>query len=344
MACTITPFVTGQQDEVSSTGSTCVRDYLIDGQPSAGDLPVIGQPFASQPDWPGYEFRVRRYSRVGQVRNAGGVWSDVLRVEGSTSIAPRITANTLVGNVEKDMSGGEQFQVTPDMIGARRAEDADCGKIYYPWAKRMYQFKPTELVYDYDGTSLGVTAGALLFTPNPDNEPARKGQWIYADAKSALIQSVVKVEDENIIRWSSGVSSIGSKNLMYCPITDAFASGTDIEYNMIGRSFWMPIFQVTYYIRTNRYYMRNVPNYPNNGRVVDWGPLGGKKYGPMIASGLPSVDGTWRITNQSVTGITDSDGTDMLKVSRSFIRVPAIFVTSIWNPTMFPTWGTDEWP
>jgi len=348
MSATITPYITGQQDDRDWRGGTCVRDYLVEGEPTVADLPVIGQPWTTQSDWPGTEYKVKTYGRVGRVRNSGGVWLDVLRVTGSTTVPVINVAGSMTGQVEKDMSGGEQFTVTADMIGAKRAEAEDCGKIRYPRMEdKVKQFMIGEYVYDsvsgaLPSQSIGL-AEDRVFCLTPAGNPARVGQYIYANAHNGVLR-LPDADGEPYL--TARTASSGTKDLTFCPVTHSGGTDTDITVGMIGRSFFMPTFGVAYFVRTDRYYMANVPQYPNNGRVQDWGPLAGRKYGPMVASGSPATDGSWRITNQLIAGMHDADGEPMLKVSRTFVRVPYMFSNDIWNPNIYPVWPVTAttWP
>jgi hypothetical protein len=37
----------------------------------------------------------------------------------------------------------------------------------------------------------------------------------------------------------------------------------------------------------------------------------------------------------------DTDGGYLLKIARTFQRVPYVFSTCIWNPNMYPVWTAD---
>ena len=366
---TITPYITGMEDGASFDGSTCVRDYLIDGTINPGDLPVIGQPYLAMVDWPGVEFNVRTYQRVGRVRNPSGtgVALDVMRVTGSTNAPGRLTGS-LSSEVEKGMEAGEGFQVSAEHIGARLATGHDCGEWEDPETKQVLPHKQNDTVSvgtgPRDATPLPmIQAKLLLYTPLPASGTyAYRGCYVYGNAAPAVGYGLATWEAQETVPKPGGASgtdtvyvsrsrrffyvartaTAGSASVEHCPFVISGApTTTQITLSMIGLSFIMPTFQVAYYRCTNQYYMTNVPQYPNNGRVTDWGPVLGKKYGPPVASGAPATDGQWRITGQSITGMKDLGGGHLLKIVRTFVRVPYSFSECIWNPNMYPVWTAD---
>jgi hypothetical protein len=228
-----------------------------------------------------------------------------------------------------------------------------------------------------DGKANGTVVGSvLLYTPLPSGQFAHKGCYVYGNAhpcarygKTTPVNVPVNppttpatyYQTTRRYFYPGPAASAGTADLQNCPfvrpvtVSLAYIQGafgyrtyvtkttcaTDIHLDMIGRSFVVPTYQVAFYRRTDQYYMQNVPQYPNNGRVQDWGPVSGKKYGPPVASGSPATNGQWRITAQSVTGIRDNDGVDLLKIVRTFQRVPYVFPNCIWNPQMYPIWTAD---
>jgi hypothetical protein len=201
----------------------------------------------------------------------------------------------------------------------------------------------------------------LLYTPLPGGGYAKFGCYVYGNSYPAarygkgdyyvevqqpqgttpetFVQQLVK---RGRIWFYVGTSSAGSASVDHCPfVVNGAPTTTTLTLAMIGRSYIVPTYQMAFYRRTDRYYMLNVPQYPNNGRVTDWGPLAGKRYGPPVASPPPATDGQWRITAQSITGMKDTDGGYLLKIARTFQRVPYVFSTCIWNPNMYPVWTAD---
>jgi hypothetical protein len=286
---TITPYITGMEDGASYDGSSCVRDYLVDGTIVAGDLPVIGQPYMQQPDWPGFNFIVRSYGRVGRVRQptSGGVAFDVLRVNGSTNVVEILTAGTLVNQVEKGLEAGESFQVAPEHIGARQAEDNDYGVWNDPDTGEERPYTIDEVVtYAVDPSNSintsTVQAHHVLFTPlnSPPTKWAYKGCYVWANAYPAMGYTKVKEpkpqtahaagsgsETTEPVTWvklfygARIPASMGSPQLEHCPFIYDGGGGiaaTEITRAMIGRSYVVPTFQLAYYRRTNPYYMDNV--------------------------------------------------------------------------------------
>lgn len=353
---TISAFVTGPEDLRSAEGSECIRDFLIDGEPTAEELPQIGQPYTAQSSWPSSNFRVSSYKVVGTVRNSGGVWVDVMRVVGRTNARARMDSTSRVGIIEKAMPPGEQFQVTAEMLGARQATDEDVGRCFDPYLGRTVRHVPGGTLYNpiyldgirQDGHDAvgdpGDTAEDMLWSLNPSGNPCKRGEWIYRDARP---RAYVFGADADMGRqkfyWYSAASA-GAKDTTFCPIVKkSDYDDTELTCKMIGRSFFMPAYTVAFYVRTDSYYMLNVPHYPNNGRVTDWGPNSGKKYGPPVHSGAPSEDGDWRIVTQGIEGMTDDDGNDLLKITRSFLRVPYVFDACIWNPNIYPVWTNTDW-
>jgi hypothetical protein len=367
---TITPYITGMEDGASYDGSTCVRDYLVDGIINAGDLPVIGQPYSSQPDWPGSNFVVTSYGRVASVRQptGGGVTFDVMRVNGSTSGTVMVVGGTLINQIEKGMEAGEGFQVSPEHIGARQADGHDCGEWEDPETKQVFPHALTQSIPvgtgPYDATpATPIQAKYLLYTPLPAaNTYAYRGCYVYATAKpavgygsaswevaetvpkpgGALGYNTVYVKKTRRFFYAARTATSGAASVEHCPfVINGAPTTTELNLYMIGRSYICQTYQVAFYRRTDQYYMTNAPQYPNNGRVTDWGPVSGKKYGPPVASGSPATNGQWRITAQSVTGMRDNDGVDVLKIVRTFQRVPYAFSSCIWNPNIYPVWSAD---
>lgn len=310
---TLKPRVSEGTEEYQD-GRTCVREYYVDGTLTSYQTPVKGTAYLAGGNWPTGGYRVNNWKLSGIVRS-GSVQTHILTVWGSTWEGLAGGASSIAASVDKEMSY-EQITITPDMMGARRAELDDTG---YRMTKDGYRKHEPD-----------------WRTPVPGGGYARLGHYVYNNADSGYYMN-------SNGEWTSGsVATYGSPVAERCPFAQE-SGEIPLTLGMIGMTYQMKIHNVTYYVRTNSTYSAHAPEVMNDGRVTDWGPLSGRKYGPMTAA-TPATSGEWRCLGQTVRSAKDEDGTPLLQITRRFMRCPEGLGAPLrWNSDIYPVWSAD-WP
>ena len=342
---TIFAFIEGGEEEYS-TSRSCIRDYCVIGALTEAQKPVVGMPYSQQTNWPGSEYRVKNWNFRGTVR--AGVLINVMRVIGSTSVSLNVLG-TKTAQIDKSITT-QMYRPTADDIGARKAVWEDAGYYQLPSHKgpRTYcgHFATHSVAciigggaaasYNVDGTD---TRQVL-----PDGTYANLGDYVYNNGSKRLYLAPDELGKLGWLSLPAIYKTAGYADSRQCPWVDKDDHDTCvIALKDIGREMSIIVHRVTYRVSTDQYEMTNAPRDHNNGRVSDWGPLLGKKYGPTCASGHPATSGQWRIAGQDVRGDKDFNGGYLLEVTRTFFRVPYHLTDGIWNPDIYPTWSSD-WP
>ncbi|MCP4645773.1 MAG: hypothetical protein GY851_35335 [bacterium] len=329
-SATIIPITDGVED-IYDTQDRCFREYFVQGEPAARQLPVKGKPFTRPGNWPGTSYRVSNYALKALVRPDTAadrryrlqVWGNTLvGTVGSSADGQTLKRETVNRNATQD-----DMVITADMVGAHRATEPELG-----W------------FINYDNNS-EKSYSTLLHVKNDargSEQYALDGEFVYnnSQAQYTLIAGGAVDFNGNPARdnGSADVGSAATHDAMPFEDTD---NANPLTLKHVDASMQVAYHHVTYWKTSNSNFSVGIPEPFNDGLVRSWGPDSGRKYGPLTA-GTPNAEGRWRCFRQELTQDWDSDGTPLIQIDRIFIRAPRILGTVRWYRTRFGDW-TAQW-
>ena len=358
MASIITQLIDGR-GEGYEDGLTCWRKYWCNGEPTAFQLPVHGQPYTLQSGWPA-GYKVTTYRLDALVDPVGFE----LTVNGATVIKGGTTQTGADGTLKRNLvtrtPGQQSLTITADMVGARKATKEDSGDAVPDGdASSPTQGTATN---KRDGADASKWRVPICLDPEIF---AEEGQWIYQTGRRRYTYLAGKVHDRTL-------ASVGGPNHLVAPFWIDAESGTytrlertfrsngtvsgttqqlysiktsPLHLEFIGAQLSMMKHTVSYHVKTNADYTKNIPHpYTFAGWVSDWGPKNGRIYGPLLEA-VPDTRGMWRCHEQQVSQDTDNDGQLLIKIERSFLCVPRLPTAGrmFWNYIKYGKW-TPDWP
>jgi hypothetical protein len=341
MPATIQPIIDGPEQQHADS-ETCIRRYIVHGVLTTMQKPQFRKEYAAGADWPS-GYKVIDWKEKAIVYSydapANAVWE--LIVTGSTTLSGVGFGDTnSVLKRDNPVRGltSVAFAITDDHVGARRAKDADAGIFTDPETGEVC-WRETDL------WAIPKDKVGAMYTYCEEDD------WIYKNGSPAFIIN----EDGE---WTAVTETVGTPDIAHAPFLYTYAPAADdagivstnpLRLRHIGNAYDCLRHQITFWVETDRLWRDNAPSsWGFHGRVNDWGPLSGAKYGPISPSGTLETQGQWKCESEEIGQDFDIDGERLLKITRTFIRVPAIFGFSgvepyvIWNSSDITTlWAWD---
>jgi len=346
MPATIHAIIDGPEQRHDDT-DTCVRKYIVHGVLDATQRPKRNKPYTLGKDWPGTKYKVLDWSEKSILYNAATPSSSVweLTVLGTTKPTggPGYGFGPGDGDLKRENPqremGSQDFVIDEEYVGARKAEDEDTG--LYPCEtgggpKEQY---PVSTHAQPNGKD---NSGAYLYPS--------KNDWIYKNGTAEEYK-------DSDGQWVTTTKDIGSPALSDAPFlfltadvadSDGISSRNPLRLRHIGKKYECMRHTVVFWVKTDKKWVLNAPTIGGfRGRVIDWGPHGGTLYGPIVPDVATEVYGQWKCETQTIAQDFDRDGERVLRITRTFLRVPHEFTSAtnaanklIWSSTI----EANTWP
>ena len=341
MSATISLIVDGVEKGYTDSHN-CVRRYLVKGEPDPHQKPTRGAPYSYMADWPGTSYRVQDYHYTAILYDTDTPANRIyeLSVTGSTAVGTigwGTATDTLKRNTVQRTMRQEPFSINADMASAHRATRQDLG--YWPVPGKS-------VLQVYQGPA--TLTPELWKVPMPsyiDHSYAEEGDVVFNNSQSQWYSywNDTDNDTDNVFTFATRTSTAGSAQAFDGMPFQNTSAANPLLLSDIGQTWKCRVHRVTYWVESNREYTLNAPYAMNDGLVFDWGPLSGRRYGPMTVA-VPSTLGLWRCLSQDIDQDRDEDGQELIMVTREFIRVPAKLGSGVrWAKRTFGTW-TADWP
>jgi len=238
--------------------------------------------------------------------------------------------------------------VTPEMVGARKATAKEAG-----WTTVNGRKVPRMIRWEW-----AVPREVKTPISEDDDDYVQEGEFIYLNARAKKQEYMVDEVDSNDQPKAETEIDIGTATAGNSPASYTIKFSPWLKWNstthkyssvlipsMVGVELKMHVHNLTFWKLTNSTWSNNAPDTSLwGGLVKDWGPVSGKKYGPIVPSPPANATGLWKCGEQSFGGEFDEDGKRLLRINRTFIERPqtSLWTGSVgWNSAIYGTFNGD---